>query len=310
MPALIAHYLFGLDALASKRCAAGDVAASPAGRSAFLLGCQGPDPFFFAFTPPRMATKHVLGRRMHRECVAEAFESLRANVSRPTIADPGVARAFACGMLAHYALDRTAHPFVYALEHRICSGEDGLSDAHHEVHARIESDIDGALLAVRGVGFGVGGLEPADVLELDASYAETVGRAAGALLEDCAAVVFGLVTRVGDWQAALDDMRRVYRMIEPAGSSRSLAVAGLERIVRPHSALGELAHRRDVRPDCAAMNPSARPWSDPLSGVTSSERFVDVYDRALRWYEGALGEFLGNGPCGRFVGGVDYRGRS
>ena len=113
MPAIITHHIFGEDVL--RTLPAGMVEGEEE-VLAFLLGNQGPDPLFARFsTAPSVAMRcRRLGHAMHDGRVVEAAFAMRDGVSHLPVADERVGRAFALGALGHYALDRTAHPFVFA----------------------------------------------------------------------------------------------------------------------------------------------------------------------------------------------------
>lgn len=301
MPALITHHLFGDAAL--PQLPAGLIADEDQ-RAAFLLGNQGPDPFFFAVTTTRGATVRSMGHLMHTERMAASFEVLRASVERLPAADRGIGRAFVCGMLGHYVLDRTAHPFVYAHEFELCDDNPELHDAYHEVHALIESDIDAAMLR-RLKGVDVRAFAPVRALDAE----PRVLRAAGALLAQCAGVVYGLPLRATDYANALGDMRLCYRAIEPAGSRRSRRLGAAERAVRAHSQLEALAHRIDMPADASAMNPERRPWIDPFSGEVSHDSFADRFEAAGQAYHLLLTQLLDGADTRDITRGLDYEGR-
>jgi hypothetical protein len=302
MPALITHFIFGEETL-NRVCP--QLAANDVEDCAFYLGNQGPDPLYFGVTTPRGADVRALASQMHGSHMARAFEVLRAGVDRLPEADRRVGRAFAAGMLGHYALDRTAHPYVYALENELCAASPELTDAHHEVHALIEAEIDcGTLEYHRGQR--CDSFAPVDALEKDPQ----VVRAAGALVSDVGHAVFGLGVRPGDYARALDDMRLCYRLIEPYGSAASRRVGALERTMRRHSQLEALAHRTDLgMENNPSMNFEKRRWEDPSDGRPSQESFAEVFERALGYYRELLGAWLAGDPMGPVVAGVDYNGR-
>ena len=186
MPAIITHHIFGEDVLR----------ALPAGMVegeeevlAFLLGNQGPDPLFARFsTAPSVAVRcRRLGHAMHDGRVVEAAFAMRDGVSHLPVADERVGRAFALGALGHYALDRTAHPFVFAQQEALAAAEPSLAGAGSELHAVIESDIDSWILWEK---------RRATVLDRPAAdnlmRTERIDRVAGALLSQVAYAAFGV----------------------------------------------------------------------------------------------------------------------
>ena len=113
MPALITHYLFGAEVVHDLPK---ELVATDAEVNAFLLGNQGPDPFLARHLawPNHSLACNRLHRRMHAGHIVDAFLSIRDGVSRLPQSDMSAGRAFALGLLAHYALDRIVHPFVYS----------------------------------------------------------------------------------------------------------------------------------------------------------------------------------------------------
>ena len=184
MPALITHHIFGEETVS--RLPEGIIQGEEE-LLAFLLGNQGPDPFFVrALTIPEQADRcHHLARRMHREHVGEAFAALRTFVTHLPEQDKNVGRAFVLGLLGHYALDSCAHPFVFAQQDEIIENAEGLDDAAHEVHAVIESDLDTWML------WTMRHLTVAEAPATDyLARTERVDRVAGALFSAVARQVF------------------------------------------------------------------------------------------------------------------------
>ncbi len=86
-------------------------------RYMYLLGAQGPDVFFFY----GLSVKHNPGRALHRADARVLFEKLVQGNA-----------AYCAGWAAHYALDCTVHPAVYAYE----NAYRGLL-----LHQKFESDL-------------------------------------------------------------------------------------------------------------------------------------------------------------------------
>ena len=308
MPALITHYLFGEEALNRGTCAGflEPAAGRDGRRTAFDLGCQGPDPFFFAYTTPRGGSLRRLAHELHARKVSAAFEQLRLGLADLAPEERPLGRAFACGVLAHYALDRRAHAYVFAMEHALCGADPALADAHHETHALIEGEIDCGMLDLYR-GLSTARFAPAGVLEGNAQ----VEQAAGRLMASVAREVYGIAARPGDYALALGNARTCYRLIEPYGSARSRKVAQLERMLRPHSLLESLAHRSDLgAAGNASMNAGGFEWESPWGGARSSEPFAAVFERALGEYPQVVEAFLNGGSMREVVARVNYDGQA
>ena len=303
MPALITHHLFGEH---SSALLPAGVIEDEEELLAFLLGNQGPDPFFFRFSgsPADVRASHQIAHRMHDSRMTAAFQALRDGVSHLPEHDMGVGRAFALGMLSHYALDREAHPFVYAQQFALIEANPELKDAGNEVHAVIESDIDSWMLwCMRRAT--VHDCPPASEL----ARTERICRVAGALTSQVAWSAFGIDLPATEYGGAVANMELVYRLIEPAGSARSRHIAALERLARPHSQMGALAHRVTTSEECPAANLGHEAWTNPFTGAVSHETFRERFEGALEgWPALSLAFTRGGDDLREAVGGLNYSG--
>ncbi len=274
MPALITHHLFG------ERSAAllpEGVITGEEELLAFLLGNQGPDPFFFRATSPSSnSSAHKLASGMHNGHMTEAFIALRDGVSHLPKQDAGIGRAFALGMLSHYALDRVAHPFIYAQEFALIEANPELKDGMSEVHAVIEADLDSWMLWTSRRAT-VHDCPPAGEL----ARTERICRVAGALTSQVAWAVFGLEVGATDYAGAADDMELCYRAIEPYGSFKNRALGTVERLARPHSQLVSLSHRITTDDSCWVANLEHHEWKHPFAPEVSCDSFTDRFEKGL-----------------------------
>ena len=224
MPALITHHLFGEESI--DRLPAG-IVTSDEERCAFLLGNQGPDPFFFHVRTPYMRDCMQLARVMHRSRMSKQFACLRNGVSRLQKHDAQLGRAFTLGLLSHYVLDRNAHPFVYEQQFGVLDADPDLASAASQVHAVIESDLDVLMLQLKRNGATTADYPP--VSELVTS--ERIDKVGGALMSHVARSVYGLDVGVAEYGGAVADMQLLYRIIEPAGSLKTDVIGKLEGLV-------------------------------------------------------------------------------
>ncbi len=305
MPAIICHHIFGEDV----------VGGLPAGLIegeeellAFLLGNQGPDPLFARFSalPGTMATCHKLGHAMHDGRVYESLWAFRDGVGYLPMSDERVGRAFVLGLLGHYVLDRTAHPFVFGQQEALKVAMPELKDADGELHALIESDIDSWLLWEK---------RRATVLERPAHTnlmrTERIDRVGGALFSQVAYSVFGVGITCEEYAGCTRDYELEYRLLDPAGSPGARLGGVLERLARPHSLAESMAHRVVRTCECPAANLDCRDWQNPWTGQTSHASFADLFDQALVAYH-AFAEAFVRGDAERFSGlvdGVNYNGQ-
>lgn len=305
MPALICHHIFGEDVVSSL----------PAGMVdgeeellAFLLGNQGPDPLFSRFScSPRTAHRcRTLASKMQGDHMTRTFMVLRDSVGHLPQGEERVGRAFALGLLGHYALDRMAHPFVFAQQFGIVDADPSLAPATHEVHAVIESDLDSWILWEK---------RRATVEERPAATnlmrTARIDRVGGALFSQAAFSVFGISVGAGEYAGAVADYERLYRAIEPAGSARLRVLGAVERLVRGRSLAEASAHYVRRTDECAAANLERRAWTNPWTKEIRHDSFADLFDEARLGYADLAEAFVrGDEPRLRqLVASLNYEGR-
>lgn len=302
MPALITHHLFGEESI--DRLPQG-VITSDEERIAFILGNQGPDPFFFHMLTPRISDCMSLAQVMHRSRMSRQFSCLRDGVSHLQPRDANLGRAFALGLLSHYVLDRNAHPFVYEQQFGIVESDPELEASGSQVHAVLESDLDVLMLQLKRDGATVEDYPPAgEIVTTD-----RINRVAGVLMSYVAGRVYGIDIPAGEYAGAVSDMQLLYRTIEPAGSAKTRAIALLEGLVHDYSLLDGLAHRVTTELPERTGNLDHLAWKNPFTGEVSNESFPEVFDRALLDYECTVARFIEIGDMEAVTNHVNYSGR-
>lgn len=302
MPALMTHHLFGEESI--ERLPAG-IIQSDDDRAAFLIGNQGPDPFFFRIRTPHFKDCMHLAQVMHRSRMSRQFAALREGVSRLPEADARCGRAFALGLLSHYVLDRNAHPYVYAQQWGIMDQDDDLDGAGSQVHAVIEGDLDVLMLQLKRNGATTADYPP--VAELVTT--DRIDKIAGALTSHVANRVYGLPVGANEYGGAVADMRLVYRLIEPAGSCRARALSALEGLTGSYSMLDALGHRVTTEPPARTGNLGHLEWEDPFGGAKSIESFPEVFDRALDDYARTAKLLIEGAGMAEVTRHLNYSGR-
>lgn len=304
MPAIITHHLFGEQ---SATLLPEGVLSSEEELLAFLLGNQGPDPFFFRFvgTPHAIKNAMTLAHSMHETHIYEAFSVLREGVSHLPARDASIGRAFALGMLSHYALDRAAHPFVYAQEYAILAADTSLENSGNQVHAVIESDIDSWMLwQKRHCTI----LESAPAAEL--AYTDRILQVAGALMSQVAWAVFGIEITPSAYGVTVKNMELLYKAIDSTSGFGAVGLGHAERLLHEHSLVQSLAHRVTRSETCPACNLEHHEWTNPWTTEPSCASFIDLFDEALQgWSELALAFTHGDDELKTALEGRNYSGK-
>ncbi len=302
MPALITHHLFGEESIA--RLPEGLISTEEE-RIAFILGNQGPDPFFFRFRSPRLKTCMHLAQVMHRARMTRQFEVLRRGVSHLQPHDASLGRAFALGLLSHYVLDRNAHPFVYEQQFGIMETDESLAGAGSQVHAVIESELDTLMLNLKRDGATCADFPPAaEIVTTD-----RVDMVAGALMSYIAMSVYELDVPAGEYGGAVADMQFLYRAIEPARSGKNRAIGVLEGLVSDYSLLESLAHRVTAEPSERTGNLGHLSWKNPFTDAVSERSFPEVFDDALEDFAHTAARFIEGENMADVTAHVNYSGR-
>lgn len=305
MPAIITHHIFGEDI----------VSELPAGLVegeeellAFLLANQGPDPLSARFStlPSRSSLCRSLGARIQGGRVTRTFMRLRDGVAHLPASEERIGRAFALGLLGHYVLDRTAHPFIVSQQRAIIQTDRSLAPASRGVHAVIESELDSWILWEKRRAT----VKDRPVTE-NLMRTDRVSRVGGALFSQIGLAVFGIALGAQEYARSVSDYETFYRAIEPAGSSRLRAMGQAERLVRGWSLAEAYAHYVTNESECPAANLSCRPWRHPFTDETRTESFADLFDEARLSYPALAEAFVrGNESQIRdFVSGLNYEGR-
>lgn len=305
MPAIITHHIFGEDILRSlpQGMVEGDEEAL-----AFLLGNQGPDPYYARSLtfPARAVACHELARSLHAGRVTRTFLCIREGVGYLPRRDERVGRAFALGVLGHYALDRVAHPLVYAQELALADVDESLRGCRRGVHAIVEADIDAWVLAER---------RQATVAErpVDACLMRTerIGRVGGALLAQAGLAVHAILVGAREYPASVRDYELAYRVIDPYGSLGSRVVGRVQEVLGSLPMARVMAHPTHVPDDCPSANLGRRPWSNPFTGEVRDASMADLYDEAALAYPSLAEAFVRGDAEGLrgLVGGLSFEGR-
>ncbi|SER76651.1 zinc dependent phospholipase C family protein [Lachnobacterium bovis] len=145
MPGFTTHYLFGSDLfkLLPENSLKKNIRKN---HSAYSLGLQGPDIFFF-YIPSHIFHKENLGALAQDKKTGAFFLNLlesrtlfTGNKKHLQIAD-----AYIMGFIGHYTLDTTCHPFIYAFTNY--TPDSPPKDTHYfGNHAYLETEIDNSML--------------------------------------------------------------------------------------------------------------------------------------------------------------------
>lgn len=279
MPGFTTHYLFGVDAY--KRIPLASVRNNlTVNHSAFSLGLQGPDLFFY-YLPSYLLHKDNLGNIAHKSSTGLFFRHLME--SRLLFAGKSrklaIADAYITGFIGHYTLDCTAHPFVYAFT--------GFTPANPPTnvdyfgrHAYFETDLDNQLLYKKKH------RRPSRFRQDMTIYLSPLQRRViSRMLTYAYRNTFPDVSRHGLMVGSATLWMRIGTALlrDPSGQKKVLARL-LERILFGHAYLSAMLPSDRYKFYRDPMNVRHREWIHPWTGKVSTESFPDLYRKASRVY--------------------------
>jgi hypothetical protein len=269
MPNIWAHIQFGREAASEGPL--GELLADGAWRTAFQLGCQGPDFLFYhRFLPWQAATElNRLGSAMHAVRCGPFLLSLLERVRGREPSDPVF--GFAFGFLLHHVLDRNLHPFVFS--------RSGFRKWNHQ---RYETAMDAVILH-RRASLSTGRVPAAPEIDTGGGLPGGFSTAFHDLLREHYPVLAERI-RPEQLDEAVRDMVRAQRLFfDPSGWKRLI----LRRPLAPFSPPRRL-------PDWDVLNDSRRPWVDPTDRTRfHSESAEDLWEAALEDARATGGAALG-----------------
>lgn len=275
MPQMVTHYQFGLDAAMGLEAAG----KTPETRSAYLLGNQGPDPFFYLVISPGNMALSEFGSLLHEQRPGSLFCAAAAYVSGLQSRRQAIGQAYLAGLACHYLLDRSVHPLVYFWQNAIIDAGVGLTeDDEDQVHAEIERDIDEAVLYTRH-GTTVAETRPAD---LALAAPDTVLEIAGEIYAYVAGEVYGLKIDQELYGEAVRSWRRFARIVwSPTGKKRAALAKVESAITGESSMIAGQAHRPREAEGSDFANADRRPWQDPFTRAVRTESLEDLANVAF-----------------------------
>lgn len=278
MPAFSTHYIFAKsieDKVMSK-----DTALNFS-KSAFYHGTQGPD-FLFSHRVWRMAwggkTLKELGSDLHHCNPSKMFALMKEYLENEPC-DRDIIKSYIYGFLCHYALDRNAHPLIYAVQEELTKAHGLENQVDFTVHNQIEFNIDTMLLKSE-LGYTNGlSFRNADTLDNN-PY----------LIDEMAGLMAYVVPKLGlsdatkeDYVTAYNDMIFALKVLHDNTGTKRKLLGILQTPIKKK--IGPLFVGMVRQKDCDNkwdyMNITHKEWAMVYDrSRKSTESFMDLYHRA------------------------------
>lgn len=287
MPSIITHDTFGRELYAELNETIGQ---SEDEKQAFLLGCQGPDVFFYGIVNPLTPQANRLAKKLHRSRCTEFLCGLALSV--PQIVEEGrtlqpfqpsaqdVARAYALGYLMHFQLDSTVHPFVFSQTYAYCNaGVPGLDkSSESEVHVEIECELDELVLSVKR-GQTISTFDPSsEILQAPDRILNIIGL----MFEQGLAISHGEHPPQNCFRLSVKAYRQTLRWLYSVTGVKRQLIGRFETLFRQHSYLRAMIHKNVKLTKSIFDNNEHSPWDDPwVNNCTHTASFWDLYNKAV-----------------------------
>lgn len=251
-------------------------------RSVFDFGCQGPDFFlYYDFWPwSRDKRGSTLGDAIHHEHCGAFFEqSFSYIASLAGSSDYHAGIAYGLGLLCHWALDRTTHPYIHYISGVHTSGDPSVAHLAGN-HKRIEAIID-SLLVREYWGIATDQSPANQRFDLGATLPAYLAN----LYQRVIPVVYPDLWREqapGCVAKSYRDMMTACRVLFDPTGIKKRALSWLQRVSGDHLHLSSYFYPNRVNASIDYLNTHHLPWCHPADRQElSTASFGDLLDQAV-----------------------------
>lgn len=293
MPAVITHYQFALRVFSSLKKSGLNIPD----REMALIGAQGPDIFFFhRVLPWEFGDSHTaVGTRLHHGSPARLFEGFRSVLNTEKNQYNAVL-SYIMGFFCHYALDRSAHPYVYWAQRKLAEDDPQYGKKKIQYHFRIESALDTIILR-RETGRLISGFDLVTIMPRDSEGRYGI---IGQMYQDLLFRLFGLSISAELLARAPGDMRHaLFFMNDRTMLRQKLLFRPIEKIAgNGHFATSLL--RPSKTSDWDYANEKHKTWYNPFDSLQEfTDSFYEIYDFAVAEASDMIIEFIDALPQGK-----------
>ncbi|MCL2421014.1 MAG: zinc dependent phospholipase C family protein [Defluviitaleaceae bacterium] len=276
MPGFITHYICGQAALGNAHPDAQKMIRPY--QQFYNIGTQGPDIFFYYL--PGLIKKHSrdVGVQMHKHHFGDFMSHMIDTMMLDTLPDASRALMFAyiSGFLTHYAMDATAHPYVYSKTGVRKKGDKAKAIKYSVNHRKFETAIDILMLNM------MSSKKPADyklweLIQVDSGQAQIVADAMSASIRE----TYDRDVREKDVYKAMAYMTNITRLLQSRKGRRKRLMELMENLTFGEHLVSSLIHLQEVTDGVDYLNIMKSPWNVPGTEV-KTESFVELYHEAIK----------------------------
>ena len=267
MPSVLTHYGFNKEVIDE------NLSFLKGNEDVYMVGAQGPDPFFFYGIIPFIKTinpKNVraYGSKLHKLEPSEVFAFFFQYANNSERKD--ILYSYILGAGLHYILDRKVHPYVYYKTG--FSNEPKLKRKYFVDHTLFETNLDVLLMETRFNGYKVTAFES---IKCDINKIEIVSKMYGELAKK---VVLDDKIDDNSFKNSYEHMRKIEKLLYSKSGTKKKIVGALLK----NTPLNTMMHPKKVKDDSKIdyMNLKKSEWKDPATCVSYNKSLLELIDEA------------------------------
>lgn len=281
MPDLITHHLFGKEVQFMLDAPIRNIISK--NQVMFNFGAMGPDFFFYYGTLPWKKYKDStevqnIGHIMHSEKVTEFFVKYTELIKKEANNEQKeVLFAYLGGMLTHYSIDRSAHPYIF-YHSGFPSQNDEDNDRFNWYHKRIEISIDVYMLK-QLEGKSIKEFKPYEILNYKKLNMSLLYSIYHTILPD----VYGVDITNQQFMLSVQNMYTVFRLsYDPLGLKKSLSKI-IEKVTKKPETYQYVVYPNQIPNEYDYLNINKACWYHPCDKEESSTlSFMDIFEGAKK----------------------------
>jgi len=276
MPGFITHYICGQAALSAALPDAQKMIRPY--QQFYNIGTQGPDIFFYYLPGLLKKESRSIGSQMHKQQFGEFISRMIDIMMLEKLPDVSRSLLFSyiSGFLTHYALDATAHPYVYSKTGVRKKGDKTKAIKYSVDHRKFETAIDILMLDL------MSSKKPSDyklweLIRTDRTLAKRLAGAMSASVRE----TYGCNIRPKSVYKAMAYMTNITRVIQSRKGRRKRFMELIENLTIGDHLVSSIIHMQEVSDGVDYMNIEKLPWNVPGTEA-KNESFVELYHVAVQ----------------------------
>ncbi|SFA84760.1 Zinc dependent phospholipase C [Acetitomaculum ruminis DSM 5522] len=279
MPGFATHYLFGIDSLKRmEKNKLRDIINK--NRRVYQLGLQGPDIFFY-YLPSYLMYEENPGSLVHHSNASLYFRNCIKNIDKErNTKKKEIAIAYLCGILGHYTLDFTTHPYIYYM-----------TDFHEKTseyygrHIAFETKINEYLLYKKRHLMASQFYNDSTV-RITKNEAEVVAKILSATYKD---TFEGYNMSKKNVLSALNYFQKSIRLLRGPGGKKRKLIGFFEKLILGNTYFSNIIDLDEHVEGELYMNFSHKMWKNPWdNSITSNKSFFELTKDAKKIYKETL----------------------